>query len=267
MVEARGARKAVKRGRRLENRIDDLKPGQRPNLRAHLRERLEAANQRALTRTAARSEYGQQIREKRRIVTPATPGTRTPTIQPFMKSDDMMALQEARSKMADTIANLDYDLDTEASENEYERSEIDRSAIMGRSSVNDDMASRGLFNSSVRDAELYDIDATAGIRKNFLDRTFDTLMMDTQRRKLAAQSALTEFQHSMNQKMIENAREASEGMEEWLVKPTEETTEKIDIPKVKKPGKYLDDDNYGPKGGGGKKDKTPNRRRFQGGAV
>lgn len=156
------------------------------------------------------------------LYTPGQPGVANKPIQPFMTAEDLFSQGEAEYDFSSRMQQLDYELDKLRSESEYEKSEIDRGALRSRTDANDLMASRGMFHSSVRDAELFDIDATAAIRKNFLDRELDSAALNTQTQKMAAQQAWDTFQSSMRQQMVENATEAGEGMTKWAKEPVKE---------------------------------------------
>jgi hypothetical protein len=141
-------------------------------------------------------------------------------VKPFMTAEDLMAYGDAHSKFRDTLNQLDFALESQRVEGEYEKTNIAKGAVQSRAEANDLAAARGLFHSSVRDAELYDINATAALRQNYLDRQLDTAQIQTQTQKVAAQNAWDDFQRGMNQKEVQNAQEVMANTPQYLVDPT-----------------------------------------------
>lgn len=164
-------------------------------------------------------------------------GIRNATITPFMTADDMLSAGEAREKYAGTLNDLDYALSEMRSSSAFDRAQSYKDQTAASARADSSAAGRGLFNSSIRDAALYDVDATAAVQRNELDRKLDTAALDTQRQKLAAQSAWSSFQSAMNRKMVENAVEATPEGGPWLQKPVKDKEVKHVLPIPKAPGK------------------------------
>lgn len=192
-----------------------------------------------LAKQTAKLQAMREARNKLRTImytTPGTPGQKSPVIDPFMNADDMQSADEARAQLAATLAQQDYELSDLATSTEADKAAIDRQHPYDRRDASDEAAARGLFQSSIRDAELWDIDATAAIRKNLLDVGLSTKRIQSQNAKTAAQAAYDTFQANMHQKMVENAQAASENLPEYLVNPTDATT-RVDRLKIPRGGK------------------------------
>jgi hypothetical protein len=140
-----------------------------------------------------------------------------------MTAEDLMAYGDAHSKFRDTLNQLDFGLENQRIESEYEKSNLRKAAVESTVEANDELASRGLFHSSVRDAELYDINATSALRQNYLDRQLDTAQIQVQTQKVSAQNAWDDFQRGMNQKQVQNAQEVMTNTGKWLVDPVKAT--------------------------------------------
>lgn len=131
------------------------------------------------------------------------------TIQPFMTGDDLMALAQARGDYESNVYNLDYELEKLRNQTAQDQQETETTRVKGKGRADWDNAARGLATSSIRDAEMYDIDATAAIRKRFLETQLDTATLNTQRLKEAARHAFEDiYMQGLNQKMVENAQRA-----------------------------------------------------------
>lgn len=184
----------------------------------HHRTRLER-RRREWRRSRAR-ELSRRRKHPQVEATPGKAGKKAPFVKPFMNADDLMQYAQAHGTFADTLTGLDSALENQRIDSEYQKQQLGKEQISNSANANDDAASRGLFHSSIRDAELYDINATTALRQNYLDRQLDAAVISTQTQKTNAQSAWDSFQRGMNQKQVENAQEVMTNTGKWLVKPT-----------------------------------------------
>lgn len=177
-----------------------------------------------------------------------TAGVKNDVINPFMNADQIMELQSKQQEQSDLFNNLDYALKNMIADTEYGNHQADEAAVAGRKDTNETSAARGLFNSSIRDAALFDVDATAMALKTDNARKLDAMEQDNARQKLMANQAMTEYQNALNQAMVKNAQDASVGMEEYKVAPTKAKTTQhtLEVPKVKLKGQ---NNNNGRNGG------------------
>lgn len=161
------------------------------------------------------------------------PGVLNPTITPFMSGDDMIATGQANTDLAAAYANWDQKLADLAAQNIIARREIDKQQAYDRRDSADEAAARGLAHSSIRDAELYDIDATASLRRKDLDDQLSTMTIQAGNQKNAASDAFDQFMAGMRQKMVENAQTMASEMGQYQRDPQDVTTQ-LTIPR---PGK------------------------------
>lgn len=128
---------------------------------------------------------------------PATP-------QPFMTGQNMIDKGNAQLQYEQGMQGIDDGLENQRINNEYTKGQIDKGAIADRDAAQWNMGGRGLGQSSVRDGALYDIDATAAIKKNFLDTQLATATTNAGTAKTHLGDWWNTFQGGMNQQMVEN---------------------------------------------------------------
>jgi hypothetical protein len=148
-----------------------------------------------------------------------SPGVPSPTIQPFMTAQDMMNQGDAQSKYDSALADADYGLEQTRINTEAQKHDVDLAHTRGVANAEDDLASRGLFRSGVRDSQLWDLDATAAFNRSQLDTNLNLATMQTQRVKDQASAAWNRFQKAMDQQQVENAQNASEAAGPYSVDP------------------------------------------------
>lgn len=158
------------------------------------------------------------------------PGVLTPTVEPFMTAEDMQTYAQSRRQYEEGLNHLDLNYSNQVANTAYEEEQIAKGAVSSKAEANDDFAARGLFRSSVRDADLFDIDATAEMRKTFLDTQLNTLRLNTEAEKASAESAWNEYQAGVNKKEVENAQGVSATLPKYSVEPHLETVKKAGMP-------------------------------------
>jgi hypothetical protein len=173
---------------------------------------------------ASNIEKRRQQTSKYSTTKAATPGVKNDIIDPFLTNDQIAEKAQKTQDYKDTISNLQYALKMQQTETDYGKAQIDKQKPYDLEKADSSAASRGLFNSSIRDAQLYDIDATAAINRANLDREFDAMRMDSERQAVQATSAFNTYNEALNQAAVDNASEASEGMELYKVDPTKAVT-------------------------------------------
>lgn len=143
---------------------------------------------------------------------PGTPGTPpSPPAPPFKTSDNIFAEAEARRQYEQRMLDVDAQLARQNIDTQYQAGQIDKGAAVSRRDTNDAAAARGIFRSSLRDADLFDIDATAAIKKDYLNRQLDTSTLNAQSNKTIAQTAYDTFMAGLNQAQAENAQSLGPG--------------------------------------------------------
>jgi hypothetical protein len=152
---------------------------------------------------------------------PGSAGVLNPTIEPFLTGNDMMEQADSNFNLESGLYDLDTALSKLSTDTEYNKKQITKSEGEAKSATVDNMIARGLFNSSVKDGEIYDIQATATMRRNFLDTTFKTAEMETGIRKGALRSRADAIQKAIDRKAAENAQLANENAPDYLEPPTQ----------------------------------------------
>lgn len=153
---------------------------------------------------------------------PGTPGVPNPTIEPFFTPNDLLAINDFQTNESMQLSDLDASLDNARIERDYNLTQAADQYKQNTAAATDEMIGRGLFSSSVKDAALYDMEATLGLQRTFLNDRFNQLLSDATAKKdliLGAGGARERFWSAMNQQKVENARQASEGMLPWKVEP------------------------------------------------
>lgn len=151
------------------------------------------------------------------------PGVPTPTVQPFMTAEDMMAYAQARQQYEEGLFNLDYNYANQVTNATFEKEGIEKGRVKSKAESSDDMAARGLFRSSVRDADLFDIDATAEMRKTFLDTQLNTMKLNNDAQKVMMQGNWKLYEEGKGKKEVENAAGVQASMPAWEIEPHMET--------------------------------------------
>lgn len=152
-------------------------------------------------------------------IDPGSPGVPTPPVQPFLTADDMMQLANAIHDFEINVHDIDSQLQTQKFNNEFDKTQIEDARKKGLSATDDSMIARGLFQSSIRDAELFDIEASARLRKNFLDDGLRIATTQAEQKKRMMQSSLDDFKRAMDVKKVENAAAVGANQDPWQVEP------------------------------------------------
>lgn len=136
----------------------------------------------------------------------------TPTTTPFETPDDLMAWAQQQQTVEDALWGIDADLGKMTADTEFQTSKLDRDAERAQAQTVDQMAARGLSRSSVKDGELYDIEATTAIRKGFLKTALATAQLEAGRRKKIIADNWTTFKTAYDKKSVLNAAEVDKTM-------------------------------------------------------
>lgn len=167
----------------------------------------------------------------RTVTTPGSPGVRTPTVQPFSTAQDLFSRAEFESRRDTDLADLDYQLAERQAQATYDLRENERSAKIGRSTANDVNAARGLFQSSLRDAALIDVDTNELIQRETIQRGLDLMRQRVERQRGIWRGQEESYNTAEGQRQIENAQSAMEGVPEYVPgrEPTPAVTRKVPV--------------------------------------
>lgn len=164
---------------------------------------------------------------------PGSAGVLNPTIQPFSTAGDMMQASDEQFNLESGLFDLDSALNKMRIDTDYSKSQITKSEGEAKSATVDNMIARGLFRSSVKDGEIYDIQATASMRRNFLDTTLNTAELETINRKGMMASRADSIKKALDRKMVENAQAANQNAPDYLTPPTQ--GQFVNMPQPPKP--------------------------------
>jgi hypothetical protein len=154
---------------------------------------------------------------------PGSPGVPTPTPSPFWTPDDLLAINEYQTQESSQLAELDAMLANARVNRDYELSQADDRHKHNIQAATEDMIGRGLFASSVKDSALYDLEATLGLQRTFLNDRFNQVANEAASKKdvlLGSGGARQRFWSAMQQKAAQNASELAASQGPWQVEPT-----------------------------------------------
>lgn len=154
---------------------------------------------------------------------PGSAGVHTPVIQPFKMAGDMMQTSDENFNLEQGLANLDTEFSNLKTNTDYEKTQVNKSEVNAKNTTVDNMIARGLGQSSIRDGEIYDIQATASMRRNFLDTTLGTAEIALGTNKARLQKRHDDIMTAMAAKEVENAQNANAGMPDYV--PGQEPTD------------------------------------------
>jgi hypothetical protein len=167
-------------------------------------------------------EQGQQKRLGN-VFQPGTPGVPNPTIQPFMTPDDLMEQLSFDQTRDERFRESDAAVATAKADRDYNLHQLHENFLKSTANTTDEMIGRGLFQSSIKDAALYDLEAQRAIQDRYLNEAF-------RNQEIAAQSVKDaylgeggynqRFQSALNQRMVQNAQGLNDEREPWKVAPT-----------------------------------------------
>lgn len=130
----------------------------------------------------------------------------TPPVQPFLTPQDLQEVANFNFGNAINMADIDRALTDLQTQTSYQKQQNDTEAKQVSNQTSDQMAGRGLFRSSIKDAALYDIQAQNTLRQKFLDDQLTTAVLDAQTRKDAIAAAQRAFQSAMDARAAANAK-------------------------------------------------------------
>lgn len=134
-----------------------------------------------------------------------TTTNRTSDQQPFLNPDQSNQQIDTEDQYKQALWQMDTDYQNQSVQNEYDKSQIDKGATYGKRDTNDAMAGRGLSQSSIKDAEIFDIDATARARKQLMDNQLANMAVQNATRKEQLNTAFNDHQRAFNDMKVGNA--------------------------------------------------------------
>jgi hypothetical protein len=132
-----------------------------------------------------------------------------PPIQPFLRPEDLQALNDFQFTSANSLADVDKGLADLTTQTNYNRQQTDLGAKKSSSDATDNAIARGLFQSSIKDATLYDIEGQRARQQQLYTDQLNNATLDAQRRKTIVTQAQEALQNRLNDQAVENARQLS----------------------------------------------------------
>lgn len=140
-------------------------------------------------------------------------------VLPFLTPEQLLAAAEDAADYAGQRNQLGFDLESFKADVEEGKADVRRSAGLRRSDADDDAIGRGLFQSSIRDSALWDIDKWETTSVQRLDDNLKMMNDQTVAKLSALNTEFTQKKNAYFGLMAENAAKAATSGEKWLVKP------------------------------------------------
>lgn len=149
----------------------------------------------------------------------ATPGVPSPTMSPFLTPDQQITQIDFEGDIEEQLANLDNALEGMRIDNEFQKTELDTAHKQQVARADESAIGRGLYTSSIRDAELNDLEATKRVRSSFLDTQFSVAQANAGATRERLRQSLDQLHNAMNQQGAQNASNASEDAAPYSQEP------------------------------------------------
>lgn len=129
-----------------------------------------------------------------------------PHVDPFFTSEDLLQISQFTTDLRTKMADIDRELADLGAQTTLDKTNNEKGAKESTAESTDSMISRGLFQSSVKDAALYDIEATRKLQETFLTDRLTRATLDAGTRKKILADSQTGFNTYMAGKQVDNAR-------------------------------------------------------------
>lgn len=154
----------------------------------------------------------------------------TPAVQPFRNPDDMFAEANFEGDLRDRVRAVQSAFDQLNIRLPFEQEQNADMARRATSSVVEDMIGRGLFQSSVKDGQVYDIESQRALQERFLKDRVDTARNSLTAEMAEADQRRRAYYAAQQLKMVQNAQEIEPVLP---VKPAQSAAPKPTAPKPK----------------------------------
>lgn len=138
--------------------------------------------------------------------TPAAAPAAPARVDPFLTADDLQAINQFNTDLATKLQGIDTGLANAETDTKFQTTQTDNAAKQSSSAAQDDAISRGIFQSSIKDATLYDIEAQRSLSDKFLQDKLTTARLDAGTNKQILGTAKTNFDAAMIQRQADNAQ-------------------------------------------------------------
>ena len=133
-------------------------------------------------------------------------------VAPFLTPEQLMAFGQQEWNFDDQIKQIQQQLDQTRANTTYELTQVEKGRQQSAANAVDSSIARGLYQSSIKDGDLYDIEASARLRRDFLQTQLNLAQMAAQSRIDGINQARTSFEAANNQQMVQNAQGVNDQM-------------------------------------------------------
>jgi hypothetical protein len=131
-------------------------------------------------------------------------------VDPFLPADDMLAVNDWLTNWSTQLLEIDTNIDQLGIDTNYQKGQNNRAATVNRTAADDAMAGRGIFTSSLRDAAVYDIEASRALANTYLDNKLNEAVTTGASSKALLATAKVNFDAGMSAKAAQNAKAVNE---------------------------------------------------------
>lgn len=139
---------------------------------------------------------------------PAAPGL--PMVDPFLSGADLTEVANFNFEDTSARADIDRALADLAAQTGYDKRNVEDTALRNKVGTTDDMIARGLFQSSIKDGAVADIEKNRVLQQGQLDDRLRIATTDADARKKALDARAAAFQSALAARAVENARTAND---------------------------------------------------------
>jgi hypothetical protein len=126
-------------------------------------------------------------------------------VDPFFTPDDLLAISQFDTDLKTKLEAIDFDLGNLETDTTLQKTNLEKDAKGSTAAAQDDAAARGIFRSSVKDASLYDIEASRSLSEKFLNDKLTAARTNAGTNKTILGTAKGEFDKAMAARKAANA--------------------------------------------------------------
>lgn len=151
---------------------------------------------------------------------PGNPGVPTPTVQPFLRADQMANDATQQGRWRQDVIDIDSALQNLEAQTGLEQTNLEKSRVQSRDNVRSNTAAEGWVGSSVQDGDLFDIEATARLKRDYMQTNLETAKITAGNKKSAITDEKAAWDKALEQMKVENAAGVQTAMGPWQTEPT-----------------------------------------------
>ena len=137
-------------------------------------------------------------------------GPQIPRVDPFLSGNDLTSLAQFRFDDTSTRADIDRALSDLTAQTALDRQRVNDSTLRNTTGTVDNMAARGLFQSSIKDGAIADIEKNRALQQGQLDARLRIAGLDADARIKALNDKARDYQLAANQQAVDNARSVND---------------------------------------------------------